>query len=236
MAQDNRNIVAIAVGIVVVLIIAGAAFFMYGSGSGNGQTASSDIPPLPETQTADAPVTGVPPLPEGLVEMTLGSPDAPVTMVEFASLTCGHCRAFHLERLPDLKKKYIDTGKLRLVMRDYPLDGFALRASMMARCAGPDRYFAYVETVFEQQLQWLTGGEPMEGLARIAKLAGMSQDEFDSCMSNKELSQKIVQASQEAREQLGINATPSFYIDGEVFSGTLALEEYERRIDAVLGE
>jgi len=186
-----------------------------------------------DNQSVDLP-DDVPPLPEGLNEMVMGDPDAPVTMVEFASMTCSHCAAFHRERLPELKKKYIDTGKLRYILRDFPLDGLALRASMGARCAGGERYFAYVSSIFERQPQWIRSEEPLNALGKIFKLGGMSQADFDACMENKELAQKIVQASQTASKALSINATPSFWLAGETFSGNQPMEKYESLIENAL--
>jgi len=174
-----------------------------------------------------------PPLPEGLEEMALGSPDAPVTMVEYASLTCPHCADFALNRLPALKEKYIDTGQLRLVYRDYPLDGYALRASMLARCAGADKYFGLVHDYFEKQADWIQG-DPLDGLKEVAKASGMGDDEIEACLANEALSKKIVAGMQSGHEALGFNSTPSFLIDGTVVSGTLPLRTFEALIDTAL--
>lgn len=176
----------------------------------------------------------VPALPGGMTEMVMGDPDAPVTMVEFASMTCSHCRAFHMNKLPELKKKYIDTGKLRYILRDFPLDGLALRASMAARCAGPDQYFAYVDRIFQRQGQWRRAEDPIQGLAKIFKLGGMSQSEFDACLKNKELGQNIVQASQTASKALSIKATPSFWLAGQTFSGNQPMDKFVSIIENAL--
>jgi protein-disulfide isomerase len=174
-----------------------------------------------------------PPLPDGLVEMALGSPDAPVTMVEYASLTCPHCADFALDRLPALKKKYIDTGQVRLLYRDYPLDGYALRAAMISRCAGPEHYFAYVDAIFSQQREWL-GDDPLEGLKNVARTSGMSDSAIDTCLANEALSKKIVAGMQSGTQALDFHSTPTFLIDGIVVSGALPLQQFEALIDTAL--
>src|SRR5256885_15632799 len=117
----------------------------------------------------------------------LGNPDAPITIVEYASLTCPHCAHFANEVLPELKKKWIDTGKAKLVLRDYPLDEPALRAAMIARCAPPDRFYAYVDTLFAAQEKWVMAKDYRDALARLVKLGGMSREEFDNCLKNTTL-------------------------------------------------
>src|SRR5438128_6933423 len=113
-------------------------------------------------------------------DRVLGNPDAPITIVEYASLTCPHCAHFANDVLPDIKKKWIDTGKAKLVLRDFPLDEPALRAAMIARCAPPDRYYAFADTFFAAQEKWVTARDYRDSLARLAKLGGMSKDEFDT--------------------------------------------------------
>ena len=174
-----------------------------------------------------------PPLTDGLVEMSMGSPKAPVTVVEYASLTCPHCREFAVDRLPELKKKYIDTGLVRFVYRDYPLDGIALRASMIARCEGPDKYFHYVDAYFEHQSEW-SQGDPMETLKGIARSAGMTDDKIEKCLADKELSRKIVANMQAGHEALDFDGTPTFLIDGATFSGALPLRTFEALFDTAL--
>lgn len=175
----------------------------------------------------------MPPLTDGLVEMSMGSPKAPVTVVEYASLTCPHCREFTVDRLPALKKKYIDTGLVRLIYRDYPLDGYALRASMIAHCAGPKKFFSYVDAYFEQQSEWVKG-DPMKGLKQVAKASGMSDDKIDSCLADKDLAKHIVAGAQAAKETLDITGTPSFLIDGATFTGAMPVEQFEALFDTAL--
>ena len=174
-----------------------------------------------------------PPLPDGLVEMAMGSPKAPVTIVEYASLTCSHCREFMMHRLPLLKSKYIDTGLVRFVYRDFPLDGYALRASMLSRCAGPDKFFAYVDAYFVQQPDWIQG-DPMKGLKKVARSSGMSDDQIETCLADRPLSQHIVASMQAGKEALDITGTPTFLIDGAVFSGAMPMTTFEALFDTAL--
>ena len=157
----------------------------------------------------------------------LGNPDAPITIVEYASLTCPHCAHFANEVLPELKKKWIDTGKVKLVLRDYPLDEPALRAAMIARCAPPDRFYAYIDTFFGAQEKWVTAHDYRDALARLVKLGGMSRDEFDNCLKNTALENKIVETRLVASKELDVNSTPTFFINGTKFTGAPTVEEFD---------
>jgi protein-disulfide isomerase len=158
----------------------------------------------------------------------LGNPDAPITIVEYASLTCPHCAHFTNDVLPELKKKWIDTGKAKLVLRDYPLDEPALRAAMIARCAPPDRYYAYVDTFFGSQEKWVTARDYRDALARLVKLGGMSREEFDNCLKNTALENKIVEGRLIASKELDVNSTPTFFINGTRFTGAPTVEEFDK--------
>jgi protein-disulfide isomerase len=158
----------------------------------------------------------------------LGKPDAPITIVEYASLTCPHCAHFANEVLPELKRKWIDTGKAKLVLRDFPLDEPALRAAMIARCAPPDRYYAYIDTFFAAQDKWVMARDYREALARLVKLGGMSQDEFDKCLNNTALENKIVEERLVASKELDVNSTPTFFINGTKFTGAPTIEEFDK--------
>ena len=158
----------------------------------------------------------------------LGNPDAPITIVEYASLTCPHCAHFANEVLPELKKKWIDTGKVKLVLRDYPLDEPALRAAMVARCAPPDRFYAYVDTFFGAQEKWVTARDYRDALARLVKLGGMSREEFDNCLKNTALENKIVEGRLIASKELDVNSTPTFFINGTKFTGAPTVEEFDK--------
>jgi protein-disulfide isomerase len=161
-------------------------------------------------------------------DRVLGNPDAPITIVEYASLTCPHCAHFANDVLPELKKKWIDTGKAKLVLRDYPLDEPALRAAMITRCAPPDRFYAYVDTFFGSQEKWVTARDYRDALARLVKLGGMSRDEFDNCLKNTALENKIVEGRLIASKELDVNSTPTFFINGTKFTGAPTVEEFDK--------
>jgi protein-disulfide isomerase len=157
----------------------------------------------------------------------LGNPDAPITIIEYASLTCPHCAHFADDVLPELKKKWIDTGKAKLVLRDYPLDEEALRAAMIARCAPPDRYYAHIDTFFAQQQRWVTN-DWRNALGRLAMLGGMGKNEFDKCLSNTALENNIVEQRLIASKELDVNSTPTFFINGTKFTGAPTVEEFDK--------
>jgi protein-disulfide isomerase len=169
----------------------------------------------------------------GKDDRILGNPDAPITIVEYASLTCPHCAHFTNEVLPELKKKWIDTGKAKLVLRDYPLDEPALRAAMIARCAPPDRYYAFVDTFFGSQEKWVTARDYRDALARLVKLGGMGREEFDNCLKNTTLENKIVEGRLIASKELDVNSTPTFFINGTKFTGAPTVEEFDKALSGL---
>jgi protein-disulfide isomerase len=166
----------------------------------------------------------------GKDDRILGRPDAPITIVEYASLTCPHCAHFTNAVLPELKKKWIDTGKAKLVLRDYPLDEPALRAAMIARCAPSDRFYAFIDTFFASQEKWVMSRDYLEALARIAKLGGMSREDFDACLKNTDLENKIVEGRLVATKELDVNSTPTFFINGAKFTGVPTAEEFDKKL------
>lgn len=163
----------------------------------------------------------------------LGNPNAPITIIEYASLTCPHCAHFADDVLPELKKKWIDTGKAKLVLRDYPLDEEALRAAMIARCAPPDRFYAFVDTFFAAQQKWATAQDYREALARLAVLGGMGKNEFDKCLADTALENKIVEERLIASKELDVNSTPTFFINGTKFAGAPTVEEFDKVLSGV---
>ena len=148
-------------------------------------------------------------------DMALGKADAPVTVVEYASMTCPHCAAFHAEVLPKLKSDYIETGKVRLVFREYPLDKLALYGSMLARCSGPERYFEFVNILFQQQTIWARAKDPMAELKKLARLGGIGEEAFNACMSDQKLADEIIASRLNGEKVHGITATPGFVINGK---------------------
>lgn len=171
---------------------------------------------------------------EALSEKVLGAEDAPITFLEFASLTCSHCATFHEEVFPVLKREYIDTGKMRFIYYDFPLDPFALRASMLARCAGNKRYFAFLKVLFKQQKSWANSEDPIESLKRIAKLGGMSSDDFRFCLSNKGLERGILQMRLGAEKAFKVESIPTFVINGEKYTGDHSFEALDKVLRKLL--
>jgi len=168
------------------------------------------------------------------LEASIGDPAAPVTMIEYSSLTCPHCAAFHKEVLPGLKERYFDTGKVRLVLRDFPLDESALRAAMIAHCAGPERYPAFVDVFFAQQQSWARASDPVAALKQLARLGGLGEAEIDACLADKKLEEAVLQARLQGQNQFDIQSTPTFIIDGKAYPGSRSVDEFAAIIDPLL--
>jgi len=161
-------------------------------------------------------------------DRAIGSAEAPVTMIEYASLTCPHCAKFHKETLPKLKAAYIDSGKLRLVYRDYPIDALAFRAAILTRCVEPERYFAMLEVLFNGQEGWSRAKDPMAALRRIGRLAGVGSEKFDACMTDKELGDRILGTRLKASQEHDVQSTPTFIIGDRKISGAQPYEEFDK--------
>jgi protein-disulfide isomerase len=174
--------------------------------------------------------------PVSLPDMALGPADASVTVTEFASMTCPHCAAFTENVFPKLKAAYIDSGKIRFIFREFPLDIKAAAGSMLARCIAKDdagKYFAVVDLLFKQQNDWVTKNTA-ETLARIGKQAGLSQQAVESCLKDQALLDKIAADQKYASDVLKVNSTPTFFINGEVVRGETSFEEFDKRIKSLL--
>jgi protein-disulfide isomerase len=188
---------------------------------GVGQALAAEVKVIPAGKNEKGYATG---------DMVLGKADAPVTVVEYASMTCPHCAAFHAEELPKIKSEFIDTGKVRLVFREFPLDGFALRGAMVARCAGPDRFFALLDVLFKQQHAWSRppkdAKEPLVELQKIARLAGIGEQAFQACMNDTVLADEIVARRQDGDKTYQIKSTPGFVVNGKTL-------ESQRLADAI---
>lgn len=163
-----------------------------------------------------------------------GAEDAPVTLIEYASLTCGHCANFHNDTLPEFTERYIDPGQVRMVWRQFPLNGLDLRAGMLARCLPEARFFSFVDILYQTQSDWLAADDQMAAVERLARTAGLSQDEIDACMADEELADRIVQVRLDAEQTYNVSATPTFVIEGEVVSGNRPLSFFAERIDPLL--
>ncbi|QKV18795.1 DsbA family protein [Oricola thermophila] len=172
--------------------------------------------------------------PGPLEEQVEGSEDAPVTVVEYASMTCGHCANFHKNTFPAIKENYIDTGKVRFIMREFPFDPRAAAAFMLARCAPEGKYFAMVDVLFRQQEQWAFVKNAREPLENIAKLAGFTQESFEACLTNQKLLDDINSVRERGASEFGVDATPTFFINGKKYSGALSVEEMSAVLDGML--
>ena len=167
-------------------------------------------------------------------DQVLGKADAPVTIIEYASMTCPHCAAFARDTLPKVRANWIDTGKAKLVFRDYPLDRLALMVSVVARCAPPGRYFSFIESFFDSQDNWARASDPIGAVKSIARLGGMSSETFDKCMSNVELQQKVVDVEAKAKNNFGVESTPTFFIESANGSDKLVGEQPYEEFDKAL--
>ncbi len=186
--------------------------------------------------TQISPALALPSVEEAMKDRVLGKADAPVTITEYSSLTCPHCMAFHRDVLPSIKKDYIDTGKVKLVFRDFPLGGLAMAAAMMARCANPERYFGLIEILFRGQGEWSRSQDPMAAISRVGRLAGLSDKDVQACFQKKALWKAIQKRADSAGKKHKINSTPSFVIGDRTISGGLPYEEFKKIIDKELGK
>jgi protein-disulfide isomerase len=168
-------------------------------------------------------------------DIMIGSDKAPVTIIEYASMTCPHCAHFEETTLPELKKRYIDTGKVRYVMREFPLDALAAAGFMLARCAGPDKYESVVETLFAKQPDWVTQ-KPIPPLMAIAKQFGFTEDSFNACLANQKVLDDIQAVRDHAVNKLGVNSTPTFFVNGKRLVGDVSIDQLAKEIDPYLKE
>ncbi len=171
--------------------------------------------------------------PGALPDQVLGKADAPVTIIEYASMTCGHCAHFHKTTYPELKKRYIDTGKVRFIFREFPLDPIATAAFMLARCAGEGKYFPMVETLFEQQNKWAVR-QPLPPLLAIAKQAGFSEQSFNACLGDDKLMKQIEAVRERASKEFSVASTPTFFVNGKMEKGAVGIERFEQLIEPLL--
>lgn len=174
--------------------------------------------------------------PDALPDMVMGNDKAPVTVIEYASMTCPHCAHFQETTFPELKKRYIDTGKVRYIFREFPLDSLAAAAFMLARCASTDdksKYFALIDTLFAQQRTWAVE-KPIPPLLAIAKQAGFTEKSFNDCLSNQKVLDGIESVRQRAVKEFKVESTPTFFVNGTMFPGALSIEDMAKAIDPYL--
>ncbi len=216
--KSNRRGLIVAIAAVVVLALASGGYYGY-------QTYAASRPGDINT-------------PSPLGDIALGPVDAKVTIIEYASMTCPHCAAFTKETFPKLKATYIDTGKMRYVFREFPLDQVALLGAVLARCIAkgdPPKFFGAIDVLFASQNDWV-GNAPVEPLKRITKQLGLNDQDFEACANNETTGKGIIATRDYAYDRLKVNATPTFFINGQVLQGDASLEEFAKIIDPILAQ
>lgn len=201
-----------------------------------GAAAAIGLSPLRLISEASAQTAADVAKPVSLPDMAIGPKDAAVTVVEFASMTCGHCANFNETVFPKIKSEFIDTGKIRYVFREFPLDIKAAAGSMLSRCIAKDdagKYFAVVDMLFKQQNEWVVKNTA-ETLTRIGKQAGLSQQQVEECLKDQALLDKIAADQKFANEVLKVNSTPTFFINGEMLRGEQSFDEFSKKITPLL--
>lgn len=167
-------------------------------------------------------------------EAVLGAADAPVTVIEYASMTCPHCAQFHAKAMPTLKEEYIATGKVRLVYRDFPLDGMAVKAAMVARCGGAERYFAFVDVIYGQQQRWARSADPVAALKQLVQVGGLAPAQIDACLADKALEEVVLQNRLTGQNEHQVDSTPTFIVNGDKHVGMDDPDEWRRLLDPMV--
>jgi len=171
--------------------------------------------------------------PEALPDMSMGKSGAPVTVIEYASMTCPHCAEFDIVTFPAFKKKYIDTGKVYYILREFPFDPRAEAGFMLARCS-KDKYFAMVDLLFHQQDNWAAANDAKSALLQLSKLAGFTQESFTACLTDQKLLDQIRSVKNRAEKEFGVDATPTFFINGKKYPGAMSIDEMSAIIDPLV--
>jgi protein-disulfide isomerase len=193
-------------------------------------SASSALAQSPEASFSAAELAVAGPLGDKI----LGNDLAPVTIIEYASLTCGHCAAFHEVGFKFLKEKYIDTGKVRYILRDFPLDPLAAAGFMLAHCAGDGKYFPMVDLLFAQQKAWTQTDKPVDVLLSLVKQAGFTQESFETCLKNQTIYDGVNAVRKTGTEKFKVDSTPTFFINGRKATGNLTQQQLETLIEPLL--
>ena len=168
-------------------------------------------------------------------ERAIGDPNAPVTIIEYSSLSCPHCASFHADVLPGLKERYVDTGKVRFVFRDFPLNQSAVDAAIVAHCAGPDRYVGFLDVFFQTQQSWSSAPDPREALKQLGKLGGLTNQQMDSCLADEAMLDAVLKSRLDGQNEHDVQSTPTFVINGETYPGSRSVDAFAEIIDPLLG-
>ena len=227
--QTRRSLLGASVSLVALgALTPGFAFGQESAAEAVDTNGQVSVPEAPANDDAD----GV------LAERVLGAADAPVTIIEYSSLTCPHCARFHTDTLPRLKREYIDTGKVKIIYRDFPFDGIGLRASMLARCVPEERYFDFLEVLYKNQQRWSRARDPLAVLTTFGTLVGMNADDVQACLDNEELQNSILTRQLEGQERYNIRSTPTFIMnnDADRVLGAEDFSVFQRKIENLLPE
>lgn len=219
--NQNKAVIAGAAAILAVVLGVLAYLFIGSDGAPEGRAGATAF----ERELLVAGPLG---------DMTKGDPNAPVTVIEYASLTCNHCASFAVNTLPLLVENYVETGQVYYILRDFPYDPVATAGFMLSHCAGEERYFGFVDTLFERQTQWAFTQTPLEDLKAIARQGGFSEERFDQCMQDQNIFNHVRDVAMRGRDTFGVRSTPTFFINGEKVEGALPWDEFEPIIKKAL--
>jgi protein-disulfide isomerase len=181
--------------------------------------------PLAAFAQAAAPITG---------DVVLGNPDAPLTIIEYASFTCPHCASFHINTWPKFEEEYVDTGKVKFIMREVYFDKYGLWASMTARCGGEKGFYPMVDTFLKQQSTWTKADDISQAIQQVGRRAGLSQDQLNACLGDRDFAKTLLEAYQKNAAEDEVRSTPTFIIGGELHSGSMSFEDFSAIVDAAL--
>ena len=214
--SSQNGSLKLILGLLAAVVIAALVYVFYYKDAAKDQTQAGGD----QTQLADN---------------VMGKEDAPVTIIEFSSMTCPHCAIFHKDTLPGLKSKYIDTGKVKYILREFPLDPLAGAAFMLGRCLPKkDSYFDFIDVLYARQGEWANAKDPIEALKTLAKQAGFTDESFKACLDDKDLYGKVLAVKNKGTEEFRIRSTPTFFVNGTRLEGAQPLAEFEKLIEPVL--
>lgn len=172
--------------------------------------------------------------PGPLPEKVFGAVDAPVTVIEYASLTCHHCMNFHTNTWPAFKAKYVDTGKVRFIAREFPLDPLSAAGFMLARCGDEAKWYPIVDMLYRTQEGWAHAQKPLDALIQTMKQAGFSEEKVNACLQREDLFRAVRQIQERANKEFGVNSTPTFFVNGEKRTGALTIDEFDKILAPLL--
>ncbi|MES0002591.1 DsbA family protein [Mesorhizobium sp. M0051] len=240
---SRRNVLSSLAAIPAVALLAACSDSSEEAKAADVKPAAPAAPAKPATAATPAAATA--PEAQGTVDMAelmkpgalpdkqLGKDDAKVTIVEYASMTCPHCAHFAETTFPELKTKYIDTGKARYILREFPFDPSAEAGFMLARCA-KDNYFPMVDVLFRQQANWVGVQNTKDALLQISKLAGFTQESFEACLTDQKLLDDVRSVQKRGANEFKVDSTPTFFINGKTYKGAMSIEEMSAIIDPLL--